>query len=99
MRCYQHYGLTGVAEAWLREFCAVEPSVVCPECEHVIATKLVVLSEKQVDAFYDDGPVLHVYRTKDNHTVKEVVQDMPWSSTSPQKTLITLPPKSYLPKK
>lgn len=80
MRTYQHFGLTGTAELWLEKFCVQEPEVVCPICDHVLITKLKILSEEQLDSFYENGPVLHTYLTKNGGIVKEVVQMMPWSS-------------------
>ena len=80
MRCYQHYGLTDEAEKYLKENCALEPDIVCPDCGKVISTKRKVLSFAHHEAFYSDGPILHVYKGKDGKKIKEVVQAMPWSS-------------------
>lgn len=78
MREYQHFGLTGEAKIYLDENCVKESDVVCPNCSHVLSKKLVVLLE---DAFYEDGPMLHTYLLESNKkVVKEVIQEMPWSS-------------------
>lgn len=80
MRCYQHFGLTGEAELYLKENCVTIPDIVCPDCSKVITTKRKVLGMENKGVFYEDGPTLHTYEGKDGKIIKEIVQAMPWSS-------------------
>ncbi|MBU1173688.1 MAG: hypothetical protein KKD44_29305 [Proteobacteria bacterium] len=78
-RSYQEVGLKPEARAWLEENVSKNDQV-CPECSHVISTKLDCFSYEKRDSFYGDGPSLIVYRLKDGREIREVVQLEPWSS-------------------
>lgn len=51
------------------------------EAENFMEKHCVTTNAKiTVDLFYGDGPCLHQYKSKNGNTIKEVVQEAPWSS-------------------
>lgn len=84
MRCTQLEGLSPEAEAFLEENCAIIPIKRCERCGHSIGggrDMIIYDSEtgKRVGMF-NDGPNLWEYKLKDGSKIREVVQDVPWSS-------------------
>ena len=80
MRCHQFVGLNKEADKFLRDNVAQIPNIICPHCKTVISTKRKVLSTEHQDAFYGDGPTLHIYELKDGRICSEILQAQPWSS-------------------
>ena len=82
MRCIQLFGLSSEATEFLKLNGQIVPTYKCPHCGGTLAEGI----EKKVYAsaaefgMFDDGPELHMYFLKDGKTVKEIVQDSPWSS-------------------
>jgi DNA-directed RNA polymerase subunit RPC12/RpoP len=80
MRCHQYIGLTEEAKKWLDENVQKIPDSQCPECGHVISTKMNSIVYSNEDQFYGDCLPLHRYKLTDGRFVAEVLQVQPWSS-------------------
>jgi len=82
MRCSQYFGLSAEADLYIKENVAEVPNILCPHCSKVVNTKIDAHVYKiDEDDYMGWGhPPLSEYRMKDGSILKEVVQDVPWSS-------------------
>jgi len=80
MRCYQHVGLKPEALKFLQQNVVMVPDSVCPNCKHVISTKMKCKLIRKIDLFYEDGPGEFEYTLKDGRICKEKLDSSPWSS-------------------
>lgn len=84
MRCTQIRGLSNEALAFLRDNRRQPPpSVACPTCGHrqrKLPDDHRVWASASAEGMFDDGPELWEYTLADGRVVREVVQDVPWSS-------------------
>jgi len=82
MRCTQLRGLSPEARAFLEKECARVPVETCPMCGHTKGGGMV--EEEYEDAshlgMFGDGPNLYEYTLKSGKKVREVAQEVPWSS-------------------
>lgn len=82
MRCTQVIGLRSEASEFLIYNCNRIPNVVCPHCGKTVTSKYhkEAYQDESGLGMCDDGPVLNKYYLKNGACVKEVVQEVVWSS-------------------
>lgn len=81
MRMTQFIGLNSIAREFLGKNARQMPCSPCPHCGKMTSTRMD--KEEYENSHYwgmFEGPMLHKYTLKDNSTVKEILQAVPWSS-------------------
>ena len=82
MRSTQIMGLTEEAQAFLKDNCKEIPDIVCSDCGKVITKKRdsFVYEDVSEEGMFEDGPQLYEYRLGDMSKIREIIQQVVWSS-------------------
>ena len=82
IRSTQIFGLTEEAERFLKDNVAREDTSKCPTCGHVKdgEMKSHMYKDASSTGMFGDGPHLTEYTMRDGSTIREIIQDIHYSS-------------------